>query len=261
MGPHSGPEPPAKPSDDELRELAEKDHPIPEIAKITGVDQRYIRKRLKRMEQRRVWSYQYAKVRRTSAILYLALYFAMATVTTSAVLTQGYPTWFATLIIACGGCGMVCMYLYIMRWRLEALSLFWKLLPIFLVVVETSCWLYDFFALGHADPGGTPLIIWLVAISPSWYLCFRYGYVKAFDEDWDTTRKVLRRIGMVFFVLGVSSCGMSMGVNYEDTDMAEMLYYLWIASCLVGVVLFSGGVYLELRYRIVEGWHSRRTRP
>ena len=121
-------------------------------------------------------------MKRILSILYLLLYLGIIVAATSDNLAQGYPQWFTALDLIVRSGAALCILLYIIRHRPEMLRSLWKLFPIALVLFEMLAWYYDIFV--SADPDDTTILITIativgsIVIFPSWYMCFRFGYLK-----------------------------------------------------------------------------------
>ena len=132
-------------------------------------------------------------MKRILSILYLLLYLGIIVVATSDNLAQGYPQWFTALDLIVRSSAAVCILLYIIRHRPETLRSLWKLFPIALILFEAFAWYYDICVL--ADLDDTLLLITFatiigsIVIFPSWYMCFRFGYLKQIRRNSDNTYK------------------------------------------------------------------------
>ena len=138
-------------------------------------------------------------MKRIFSILYLIFYLVIIVGTTSNNLAQGYPKWFNALDIVFRNGAAICILLYIIRCRPEALRVLWKLFPIALILFDMFSY-YDFFV--SIEPYETPLrliqatIIGVIVIAPSWYLCLRFGYLKQIrkNSDNNTIEKTKRSV-------------------------------------------------------------------
>ena len=125
-------------------------------------------------------------MRRILTTLYLLLYLGVIVAATSDNLAQGYPYWFTALDIVCRSGAAACILLYILHVRPPSLAPLWKLVPIVLVTFDGFSWYYDTYV--SFDPDETLMLnvlattIWVIILSPSWYLCFRFGYRKSVES-------------------------------------------------------------------------------
>ncbi len=128
-------------------------------------------------------------MKRILSILYLLLYLGIIVVAIPDNSARGYSLWFTALDIIIRSTAAVCILLYIIRYRPEKLRALWKLFPIALILFESFAWFYELFV--SADPSDTPLlitvvtIVGLIFIFPSWYMCFRFGYLKEVRRNSD----------------------------------------------------------------------------
>ncbi|MCP6720508.1 MAG: hypothetical protein KJI72_04295 [Patescibacteria group bacterium] len=128
-------------------------------------------------------------MKRILSILYLLLYLVINAAAMSDNSAPEFPLWFAALDLIIRSTTAVCILLYIIRYRPEKLRALWKLFPIALVLFELFAWYYELFV--YADPSDTPLLITVVTIIvsififPSWYMCFRFGYLKEVRRNSD----------------------------------------------------------------------------
>lgn len=120
------------------------------------------------------------------SLLYLFLYAFLGAGAVLDDISREYPPWFTGLDLAFRVSAFVCILLYIIGWRPEPLRPLWRLFPVALVLFDVFCWYYDIFV--SPDLKGTVAmyiavtIIGVVALCPSWYMCFRYGYRKRIKE-------------------------------------------------------------------------------
>lgn len=112
------------------------------------------------------------------SIIYLFFYFQLAVDGINEDISQErYPYWLTALEVVFRGCAVVCIIFYIIRFR--PLARISKIVPVLLVMFDMFWFYYREFAIGHNFWNFTPLVIVLVVLlSPSWYFCFRYGYLK-----------------------------------------------------------------------------------
>ena len=128
-------------------------------------------------------------MKRILTIGYLILYLGIIVAATSDNLARGYPHWFTALGIVCRSGAAVCILLYIMRHRPRAPAFAWKLVPIVLIAFDVFACYYDTYV--SFDPDETALLnlvaatIGVIILFPSWYLCFRFGYLKRMEKPSD----------------------------------------------------------------------------
>jgi hypothetical protein len=116
---------------------------------------------------------------RIFSILYFIFYLILATVAIAVNISHRYPHWFTALEILFRGGAVVCILFYIIRFRPKDLVFLWKMVPVSLVMFDMFSLFYGGFDSGlNFSDFTTFAIISVLCHCPSWYLCFRFGYLK-----------------------------------------------------------------------------------
>ncbi len=118
------------------------------------------------------------------SILYFIYYLLLATGNIPLQLNEWdmydkKPYWSTGLDIVFRGGAAVCILFYIIRFRPKTLVSLWKIVPVSLVMFD----MFKLFYIGlhsglNFQECTIPAIINVFFLSPSWYLCFRFGYLK-----------------------------------------------------------------------------------
>ena len=124
-------------------------------------------------------------MKQTLSAVYLFLYLGILLFSALNQTANEYPGWLTALDFSCRAGAVVCMMLYVIRLRPIFLSPLWKLVPIVLVMCDGFSWYYDFIVFADPEYKIPEILIatclGIIILFPSWYLCFRFGYLKKID--------------------------------------------------------------------------------
>jgi len=146
-------------------------------------------------------------------IIYLVIYLILNILSIHLDISQKEPIWFLLLNVICSGTAALCIFLYILRFRPKALSVLWKTLPFLIVAFNLFSFYYELFVSSSQESMfdiAAIFIIVLIVIFPSWFLCFRFGYLKEIDKCFnELSIKKAIFVSLTAFVIGLAIGGIA----------------------------------------------------
>lgn len=142
------------------------------------------------------------------AIFYFVLYVILTAFSIYSDTSHHHPIWLSSLEIICRGMAAFCMLLYILRFRPKTLSILWKSVPIAIFAFDLFYFYYELFISSSSQESLFDLTgiitIGLIILFPSWFLCFRFGYLKEINNRFkELGLKKALFLTLVVFIIGL----------------------------------------------------------
>lgn len=134
-------------------------------------------------------------IQRVLTILYLIFYITISGLSVFDTSPTADPLWLRIVEGLSSGVAVICILLYLTHTRPNSLRVLFKIIPIAIVLVDLFSNSYALLSPAPSHyPAWFPIFITILlalTLFPSWYICFRFGYLDEFKNTDPQTFKKL----------------------------------------------------------------------